>query len=121
MNHVLWGAQVLLALAFAMAGIMKSTRPVAELAKRMSWVSAVSPSTVRFIGVSELCGAIGLVAPWATHVAPVLTPIAACGLVTVMVLAAIFHARRSEWGAIGGNVVLGGIAAFIAWGRFHGA
>jgi len=121
MNYVLWSAQVVLALLFALAGVMKSTRPVEELAKRMAWVNAVSPATVRFIGLSELAGAIGLVAPWATHIAPMLTPLAAAGLVAVMVLAAIFHARRAEWGGIVPNVVLGALAAFVAWGRFHGA
>ena len=121
MNYVLWSAQLLLALLFAFAGVLKSTRPVAQLAARMAWVNAVSPSTVRVVGVSELAGAIGLVLPWATGIAPVLTPLAAVGLVVVMVLAAIFHARRAEWGGIVPNVVLGAMAAFVAWGRFHGA
>jgi uncharacterized membrane protein YphA (DoxX/SURF4 family) len=121
MNYVLWSAQVLLAVLFALAGILKSTRPVDELGKRMAWVNTVSPATVRFIGVSELAGASGLVLPWATHIAPVLTPLAAAGLVAIMVLAAIFHARRAEWGGIVPNVVLGALAAFVAWGRFHGA
>ena len=56
--------------------------------------------------------------PWATGVLPALTPIAAAALVLVMVLAAIHHLRHGEAPHIGINVVLGGLAAFVAWGRF---
>ncbi|HEY2748032.1 MAG TPA: DoxX family protein [Polyangia bacterium] len=119
MNLVLWSAQGLLAAMFAMAGVMKATRPADELAKRMAWVNSVSPATLRFIGVSELLGALGLVLPWATGIAPILTPLAAAGLVTVMVLAAGLHVKRGEYGAIAINAVIGGLSAFVAWGRFH--
>jgi uncharacterized membrane protein YphA (DoxX/SURF4 family) len=117
MNLGLWIVQILIGAAFALAGLMKSVRPIPELAKRMTWVSAVSPATVRFIGVSELLGGIGVIVPWATGIAPVLTPLAAAGLVLVMVLAAIFHLRRRE-GGVAITAILGGLAAFIAWGRF---
>jgi uncharacterized membrane protein YphA (DoxX/SURF4 family) len=117
-NLGLWIVQILVGAAFTMAGIMKSTRPIPELAAKMPWVSAVSPGTVRFVGVSELLGGIGLILPWALGIARILTPLAAVGLVIVMVLAAAFHARRSEWSGIGVNAVLGGLAAFVAWGRF---
>lgn len=52
---------------------------------------------------------------------PILTPIAAGGLVVVMTLAAAFHATRGEFGGIGAKLVLGGLAAFVAWGRFRAA
>jgi hypothetical protein len=117
MNLALWIVQLLIGAAFVMAGVLKSTRPISELAARMPWVSAVSPGTVRFIGASELAGGIGVIVPWATGIAPVLTPLAALGLVVVMVLAAAFHLRRHERGLVI-NAILGGLAAFIAWGRF---
>ncbi len=119
MNRGLWVVQILLGAMFAMAGVMKATRPADELARRMTWVSAVSVATLRFIGISELLGALGLILPWATGIVPILTPIAAVGLVVIMILAAGLHAKRGEYGAIGFNVVLGGLAAFVAWGRFH--
>ena len=79
--HVtLWMAQLLLALAFGMAGIMKSTQPVAELAVAMSWTADVPAALVRFIGASELAAALGLVLPAATRIRPLLTPLAAIGL-----------------------------------------
>lgn len=118
MNFALWIVQGLIGAAFIMAGLMKSTRPIPELAPKMPWVKEVSPGTVRFIGVSELLGGIGVILPWALGIGRVLTPLAAAGLVLVMVLAALFHARRQEWSGIGVNAVLGGLAAFIAWGRW---
>ncbi len=120
--HVgLWVAQIVLALMFGMAGVMKSTQPIDALAAQLVWPGAVPPAMVRFIGVSELLGAIGLVLPAATRIQPKLTPLAAAGLVTVMALASVFHLTRGEFGGIAFNAFLGGIAAFIAWGRFRGA
>ncbi len=113
----LWVAQVLLALAFGMAGSMKSVTPIEELSKSLPWVSQDLALLVRFIGVSEFAGALGLILPAATRIRPKLTPIAAGGLVLVMALAAVFHLTRGEYGAIGVNATLGALAAFIAWGR----
>jgi hypothetical protein len=73
------------------------------------------------IGVCELLGAIGLVVPAATRVLPALTPVAASALALVMVLAAGTHFSYGEFPVIGVNVVLGGLAAFVAWGRFRRA
>lgn len=73
---------------------------------------------MRLIGVAELAAALGLILPAATGIAPMLTPVAATGLVVVMVLAAITHARRKEPGAIAFNAVLLVLASVVAWGRF---
>jgi uncharacterized membrane protein YphA (DoxX/SURF4 family) len=114
----LWGVQGLLALAFLGAGVMKSTTPLADLAKQMPWVADAPSFLPRFIGVSELLGAVGLILPAALRIAPILTPIAASALTLVMVLASLTHASYGEWGALPVNAVLGGLAAFVAWGRF---
>jgi putative oxidoreductase len=116
----LWVAQVLLGLAFTMAGVMKTTQPIAELGKAMPWVNDL-PNLVRFIGLSELLGGIGMILPSATRIQPKLTGFAGVGLVTVMVLAAGFHVMHSEFQALPVNFVLGGLAAFVAWGRLQGA
>ncbi|WP_328869300.1 DoxX family protein [Streptomyces sp. NBC_00287] len=118
MNVFLWIVQAVLALMFAMAGVMKSTQPKAKLAEKLPWVSDYSAGTVRFIGVVELAAALGLILPAATGIAPVLTPLAATGLAVVMVLAMVAHARRKEPQAIGFNAVLLILAALVAWGRF---
>jgi uncharacterized membrane protein len=121
LNIALWIVQVLLFAAFAMAGVMKSTAPIAELAQKMTWVPRLSPATVRFIGVSELCGAIGLLLPSLSRIKPRLTPLAALGIVTIMVLAAGHHAMNGEAKLIPINLVLGGLALFVAWGRWKKA
>jgi uncharacterized membrane protein YphA (DoxX/SURF4 family) len=113
----LWIAQVLLAAMFGAAGAMKSTMPIATLAENMVWPGDLPALLVRFIGVSELAAGIGLLLPALTRVKPGLTPLAAAGLVVVMALAAIFHIMRGEWASLPINIILGGIAAFVAWGR----
>ena len=70
MNIVLWIVQGLLALAFLLAGFMKTFRPVETLKKNMAWVSAVGAPFVRFIGIAELLAAIGLILPAATGTLP---------------------------------------------------
>ena len=114
----LWIAQVSLAVLFGMAGLMKSTLPIAELARNLPWASETPALLVRFIGVSELAGAFGLLLPSLTRVAPFLTPLAGAGLATVMALATVFHAFRGELSALGLPLLLGVLAGFVAWGRF---
>ncbi|HEY5751271.1 MAG TPA: DoxX family protein [Chryseolinea sp.] len=121
LHIALWAAQGILALGFFMAGFMKVTQPIDKLATMMPFVADVSPAFVRFIGVSEVLGAIGLIIPAAFRVRPRLTGYAALGLLIVMVLALLFHLTRGEGAVIGPNIFLGAIAAFIAWGRFKKA
>jgi uncharacterized membrane protein YphA (DoxX/SURF4 family) len=118
MNIFLWIVQAVLAAMFAIAGAMKSTQPKDKLIERLPWVADFSPATVRFIGIVELAAALGLILPEATGIAPVLTPLAATGLVITMILAALTHARRKEPSAIAFNAVLLLLAAVVAWGRF---
>lgn len=121
MNIVLWILQILLAAAFGLFGFTKIAQPIDSLVGMMSWVTATPELLVRFIGVVEVAGALGLVLPRLTGIQPKLTAWAGAGLVVVMVLAAIFHATRGEFGNIGFNVVLGVLAAFVAWGRWSKA
>lgn len=116
LHIALWIVQVLLALAFGMAGAMKTFTPIDELVTKMSWVSS-APLLPRFIGLAELCGALGMVLPSVTRIRPALTPLAALGLAIIMVLATGLHVVRGELQAVPVTVVLGGLAAFVAWGR----
>ncbi len=117
MDIVLWIVQGLLALAFLMAGFMKTFMPISTLQKRMTWVSTVAAPFVRFIGVAELLGAIGLILPEATGILPRLTVVAAVGLVIVMLSAAVFNALRREYSGVGVNVALLLLAALVVIGR----
>ena len=118
MNIVLWIIQILLALAFLMAGTMKATQPAEKLASRMKWVNALRPQIVHLIGILEVLGAIGLILPVVTGIWPWLTPVAAIGLVLTMIGAMILHTRRGEFPNLSTNLVLLLLAAFVAVGRF---
>jgi len=117
LNIGLWIAQGLLAIMFIMAGVMKATQPIEELAVSLPWVASSPVSLIRFIGISELLGGLGLLIPGIFRFKPFLTIWAALGLAIIMVLAAIFHASKGEYSAIITNILIMGIALFIAWGR----
>ena len=113
----LWIVQVLLAAAFLLVGYTHAFAPIDGAIERAAWVAALPVALVRFIGVAEMAGAIGLVRPAATRIAPRLSALAAAGLAVMMALAIPFHAVRGETGAIGLNLVLGALAAFVSWAR----
>lgn len=117
----LWVGQSLLAAIFLMAGGMKLVAPVEELAKNMPWVHGAMGGLVRVIGLVEVLGALGLILPAATRIKPILTPLAAGGLLLVMLLAAATHISRGEFPSVGPPIVLGALAAFVAWGRYQAA
>ena len=119
LNIALWTAQVILAGMFVMAGITKTTKPIDELATMLPWVNDMPAELVRFIGVSEFLGALGLVLPSLLRIKPGLTPLAAFGLLLIMVFAAIYHLTKGEFSAILINSVIGLIAFFVAWGSYR--
>src|ERR1035438_7921601 len=94
MSLVLWILQVVLAAMFAMAGFSKLTQPRQKLAWRLPWVEGFSPATAALIGTLELAAALALILPASTGIIPALTPLAATGLVVLMVLAATTHAPQ---------------------------
>ncbi|MCW5951231.1 MAG: DoxX family protein [Propionibacteriaceae bacterium] len=118
MNVFLWIVAGLLALGFLGAGAMKLSQPREKLAASMGWVNDFSEPMVKVIGALEVLGALGLILPAATGIAPILTPIAAVGLALVMVGAIVTHVRRKEYPVIGVNAVLLILAIVVAWGRF---
>jgi len=118
MSVFLWILQAILAAVFAMSGLVKAIQPKEKLAGKYPWMQDFSGATVRFIGVMELLGAIGLIVPAAAGIAPVLTPIAGTGLAVMMVLAAAMHIRRKEPSGVAVTAILFVLAALVAWGRF---
>ena len=120
LNISLWVAQGLLAAAFGMAGFMKISSPIEQLAQSgMSFVNEYSAGMVRFIGISELLGAIGLILPAALRIKPILTPLAAVGIAIIMMLATGYHITHSEPFAPTIGFLL--LAVFVAWGRYKTA
>jgi uncharacterized membrane protein YphA (DoxX/SURF4 family) len=120
MNIVLWILAGLLAAAFLAAGGMKLAQPKEKLAAspNMAWAEDFSPGMLKTIGALEVLAAVGLILPALLGIVPVLVPLAALGLVLLMVGAAITHARRKEPSAVVTNVVLIVLALVVAVGRF---
>jgi uncharacterized membrane protein len=117
MDIAAWIAQVIAALAFGVHGYTLLFRP-AQALRQYPWAGDVPDSMKRLIGTAELLGAIGLIVPAVTKILPWLTPLAALGLTAIMVLAGVFHITRREWLGVLFNLVLGAIAAFVAYARF---
>ena len=118
MGIALWVIQGLLAVAFLGAGASKLSQPKENLLKNMAWVEDFSQPAVRLIGTAEALGAIGVVVPALTGIVPWLTPLAALGLVLLMVGAALTHLRRKEYSNIAINAALLVLATLVAYGRF---
>ena len=119
MNIGLWICQILLALVFGYSGLMKSTKTEKELVPMgQTGVENLSPSLIRFIGIMELLGVVGIILPWLTRILPVLTPIAAIGFGIIMILASVIHFRRNEKTTVLLNLFLLFVCAFVAYGRF---
>ena len=119
MNIALWIAQILLALVFAGAGLMKATQPLPTLeAKVGGWAHDVPLALIRVIGLAEILGAAGLIAPRAFDVATWLTPAAAAGLAVTMAGAAVVHGRRGETKEVVVNLALLAMAVFVVVGRW---
>lgn len=119
MNKLAWALQIVLALAFAAAGSMKLTTSKADLVKNpaMGWANDFSEGQIKAIGGAEVAGAIGLIAPVALRILPVLTPAAGAALAVLMGGAASTHMQRGEPAAA--PVVLGLLSAAVAYLRFR--
>lgn len=133
MNISLWVAQILLAGVFLASGTVKSSWAKPRLvASGQTGVAPFPEPVIRLTAFAELCGAVGLIAPQATGIAPLLTPAAAIGLGIVMVGAFLSHSRllradrqagrgSREAGNVAINVTLFALCVFVAAGRLAGA
>ena len=116
-NVTLWVIQGLLAALFLFAGSMKLILPIEAMAGPV----ALPGAFLRFIGVVEVLGAVGLVLPWLLRIRPELTPLAGAGLVLIMVGAT---AITMMGGAAAGALVpfaVGLLAATVTYGRWRAA
>jgi uncharacterized membrane protein YphA (DoxX/SURF4 family) len=117
MNIALWIIAGLLAAAFAASGATKLA-PSKENSAASGFAEDFSPGVIKMIGALEVLAAVGLILPAALDIAPVFVPLAATGLVLLMIGAMVTHARRKEYQNIGVNVILLLLAAAVTWGRF---
>ncbi len=117
MNRTLWVLQVLLALLFLFAGVSKLVMPIEQM---QQGPVALPGWFLRFIGVVETLGGLGLVLPALTRIQPWLTPLAAAGLVVIMIGAvAVSMSGGVAMAMI--PLAVGLLCAFVAWGRASAA
>jgi putative oxidoreductase len=121
LHITLWVLQVALGLFFMMVGYSHAIAPFDQVAQQATWMQHVPRALSLFIGCAELAGGLGLIVPAATRIAPWLTPLAALGLGTIMILAMPFHIVRGEASVIWMHALFGGLALFVAWGRWRKA
>ena len=119
METALWIMQGLLAAIFLVTGMTKLTQPRLKMAAGpMHWAADVTDAQFRAIGLVEVVGAIGLILPAALGIAPLLTPLAAVGLVLIMVGAIRTHVRYAETDRLAVPIVVLALALFVAVGGF---
>ena len=120
MNYALWIVQALLALIFLFAGGTKLILPLETLTSMGSPNQTPLPGWfVRFIGVAEVLGALGLILPGLLRMRPGLTPLAAAGLVIIMIGATVLTLADGEVASALMPLVVGLLAAFVAYGRWR--
>ena len=115
MTLALWIVQVLLALLFVFAGGIKLVLPLDQLAGPFP----LPGPFLRFIGAAELLGGLGLILPAALRIRPGLTPLAAAGLVIIMIGATVITLLGREFGGAAISFVVGVLAVFVAYGRWR--
>jgi hypothetical protein len=120
MNLALWIVAGFMAVVFAAGGLSKLIIPKEKIAQLPGgkWVEGVNAGFVKATGVFDLLAAAGLILPAALGVAPVLVPMAAVGVVLLMIGAGIVRVRYGSPIAILGDAAYLVLAAFVAWGRF---
>jgi uncharacterized membrane protein YphA (DoxX/SURF4 family) len=116
MTYVLWTLQALLALLFVFAGSMKLIMPIDVLTEQVPLPALL----IRFVGVAELLGGLGLILPSLLRIRRGLTSVAALELAHVMVAAAVLTVAVSG-DYVGALIPLlvGGLCAFVAYGRWR--
>lgn len=118
MNIALWIVASVLAVGFTAGSIVKLTWSHERYAAKLHWPADFTAGQVRFIGVVELLGGLGLLLPGLLDIAPVLVPIAASGMALYMAGAVTERVRRNEPKELLGDLVFLTALLFVAWGRF---
>jgi uncharacterized membrane protein YphA (DoxX/SURF4 family) len=115
MTYALWIVQALLAALFLFAGVMKFVMSIEEMTKQIPMPGLF----LRFIGVVEVLGALGLILPGLLRIRPGLTPLAAAGLVIIMIGATVYTLAAGDVASALMPLVVGILAVFVAYGRWR--
>ncbi len=120
MNIVLWILQILLALMFCFAGGTKLILPMSMLQDMSPPNAIVFPGWfIRFIGVCEVLGALGLVLPGVFKTRQYLTPLAAVGLIIIMIGATVTNMMGVGASMALIPLVYALLLGFVAYGRWR--
>jgi hypothetical protein len=115
LNVILWVIQVVLALLYLFAGGAKLTLPVAVMTQQVHFPEPF----LRFIGACEVLGAMGLLLPGLLRIRTYLTPLAAAGLVIIMIGATTIMLVVSGVAQALMPLCVGLLVAFVAYGRWQ--
>jgi len=119
MNTAIWICQIFLAVLFLYSGTAKSTQSERWLvAHKQTGVEGLPVPFIRFIGISEILGSIGILVPSFTGIMPILTPVTAGCFALIMVFAAKIHYHRNEMSAVALNIIVLCISLFVVFARF---
>jgi|SRR5712692_2094121 len=125
MSTAAWVVQTILGILFLLHGLLYAVPALSRSMDRQREASGlprhIPLAFQRFIGVAEIAGAVGITIPAALHFLTWLTPLAALGLAVVGFGAAVFHLRRREMPTVPVVLVLGLLAAFVAYARTFAA
>lgn len=113
----LWTAQATIFVLFSFFGFTKLTTPIPQLAAMMPWANEFPATFVRFMGLVDIAGGVGVLLPALTRIQPRLTVLAALGCTVLQVIAILFHISRGEFAVLPLNAVLLPLSLFILWGR----
>jgi hypothetical protein len=114
-KYLLWIIQALLALLFLFAGGSKLVMPIAEMTKQIQLPGLF----LRFIGVAEILGAVGLILPGLLRIRPELTPLAASGLAIITIGATVITLIAGMGAMALIPLVVALLSAFVAYGRLR--
>lgn len=118
MNTIIWIFQSIIAVIFLYSGVHKAYFDEKTLVQKgQTGVEGLPPGLIKFIGISEIIGAVGLILPQLLNLYPILSPIAALCLGLIMIPAAVIHYRRDEWKNVILNIGIFLICLMILWVR----
>jgi uncharacterized membrane protein YphA (DoxX/SURF4 family) len=116
MNIALWIAQGLLAVDFVVHGWMMWF-PSGTLPMGLPYIQDIPTSFRRFIGAAEILAGVALILPGLTGILPWLTPLAAIGIIILMLCAIVYNIRRKDYNEIKINLLQIALAVFVVIGR----
>ena len=118
MHRLVWILQIVLGVYFVVAGVMHFVVPDG-LPAQLDWMYELSTWAHWASGAAEIAGGLGLVVPAVARVRTELVPLAALGLLVIMLSAAVWHASRGEAQNLVTNLIVAALLGFVGWVRWR--